>query len=107
MVLWRQAIAQVLTHGPAQASLDNFIPDGHKVWEWRVEETGGRLYHQIGDQVEVYGHVWQGPLHAYPYQLFWQDAGGNGHSEGGHAGHSEGLLSCNIPSPADPSSRLS
>ena len=25
-----------------------------------MEETEGRLYHQIGDQVEVYGHVWQG-----------------------------------------------
>ena len=60
MVLWRLAIAQVITHGPGQASLGNFIATGHKVWEWHVEETRGRLYHQIGDQVEVYGHVRRG-----------------------------------------------
>ena len=44
MELWRRAIGQVVTHGPAQASLGPFKVDGHKVWEWRVEENRGRLY---------------------------------------------------------------
>ena len=33
MGLWRHAIAQVITHGPAQASLGAFKVDGHKLWE--------------------------------------------------------------------------
>jgi hypothetical protein len=33
MGLWRCAIAQVVTHGPAQASLGAFKVDGHKLWE--------------------------------------------------------------------------
>ncbi len=36
--LWHCAIAQVATHGPAQASLGAFKFDGHKLWEWRVVE---------------------------------------------------------------------
>jgi hypothetical protein len=39
MGLWRRAIAQVVTHGPAQASLGAFKVDGHKLWEWQVAET--------------------------------------------------------------------
>ena len=57
MELWCRAIAQVVSHGPAQASLGTFKVNGHKLWEWRVVETRGRLYRQNGDQVEVYGHV--------------------------------------------------
>ncbi len=57
MEFWCRAIAQVVSHGPAQASLGTFKVDGHKLWEWRVVETRGRLYRQNGDQVEVYGHV--------------------------------------------------
>ncbi len=57
MELWCCAIAQVVSHGPVQASLGTFKVDGHKLWEWRVLETQGRLYRQNGDQVEVYGHV--------------------------------------------------
>ena len=60
MELWCRAIAQVVSHGPAQASLGTFKVDGHKLWEWRVVETRGRLYRQNGDQVEVYGHVRRG-----------------------------------------------
>ncbi len=57
MELWCHAIAQVVSHGPAQASLGTFKVDGHKLWEWRVVENQGRLYRQNGEQVEVYGHV--------------------------------------------------
>ncbi len=57
MELWCRAIAQVVSHDPAQASLGTFKVDGHKLWEWRVVETRGRLYRQNGDQVKVYGHV--------------------------------------------------
>ena len=60
MGLWYRAISQVVSHGPAQASLGTFKVDGHKLWEWRVVETRGRLYRQNGDQVEVYGHVRRG-----------------------------------------------
>ena len=48
---------QVVTHGPAQASLGAFKVDGHKLWEWRIVETRGRLYRQNGDQVEVFAHI--------------------------------------------------
>jgi hypothetical protein len=60
MELWCCAIAQVMLHGPAQASLGAFKVDGHKLWEWRVVETRGRLYRQNGDQVKVYRHVRRG-----------------------------------------------
>ncbi len=57
MDLWCCAIAQVVAHGPAQASLGVFRAEGHKLWEWRVVENQGRLYRQHGDQVEVFAHV--------------------------------------------------
>jgi hypothetical protein len=60
MELWCCAITQVVSHGPAQASLGTFKVNGHKLWEWRVVETRGRLYRQNEDQVEVYGHVQRG-----------------------------------------------
>ncbi len=60
MELWCRAIVQVVSHGPAQASLGVFRVKGHKLWEWRVVENQGRLYRQNGDQVEVYGHVQRG-----------------------------------------------
>ncbi len=57
MELWCCAIAQVVSHGSAQASLGIFRVNGHKLWEWRVVENQGRLNRQNEDQVEVYGHV--------------------------------------------------
>ena len=39
MELWRQAIAQVVEHGPAQTSLGAFQANGHKLWEWQVVEN--------------------------------------------------------------------
>jgi len=39
MELRRRAIAQVVSHGPAQASLGSFKVNGHKLWEWRVVEN--------------------------------------------------------------------
>ena len=60
MELWCRAIAQVVSHGPALASLGPFKVDGHKRWEWRVVESRGRLYRQNGAQVEVCGHVRRG-----------------------------------------------
>jgi hypothetical protein len=60
MELWCRAIAQVVSHGPALASLGPYKTDGHKLWEWRVVESRGRLYRQKGNQVEVYGHVRRG-----------------------------------------------
>ncbi len=60
MELWCRAIAQVVSHGPAQVSLGTIKVDGHKLWEWQVVETQGRLYRQNGDRVEMYGHVRRG-----------------------------------------------
>ena len=34
MELCCRAIAQVVSHGPAQASLGSFKVDGHKLWDW-------------------------------------------------------------------------
>ena len=106
MVLWRLAIAQVVIHEPAQASLGNFIADGHKVWEWCMEETQGRLYHQIGDQVEVYRHVRRGRYKHIHTSRSGKMRGAMATVEEG-TGHSESLLSCSIPSLANPSSGLS
>ena len=39
MELWCHAIAQVVSHGPVQASLGVFRVNGHKLWEWRVVEN--------------------------------------------------------------------
>jgi hypothetical protein len=60
MDLWCCAIAQVVSHGPAQASLGPYKVEGHKLWEWRLVENRGRLYRQKGYQVKVYGHVRRG-----------------------------------------------
>ena len=60
MDLWFHAIAQVVAHGPAQASLGIFRAEGHKLWEWQVVENRGRLYRLHGDQVKVYAHVRRG-----------------------------------------------
>jgi hypothetical protein len=58
--LWRRAIAQVVVHGPTQASLDTFKMEGHKQWEWRVQESHGRLFREHGNWIEVYGHIRRG-----------------------------------------------
>ena len=34
MELWCRAIAQVVSHGPVQASLGAFKVNRHKLWEW-------------------------------------------------------------------------
>jgi hypothetical protein len=39
MERWCRAIAQVVSHGPVQASLGTFKVDMHKLWEWRAVET--------------------------------------------------------------------
>ncbi len=39
MERWCRAITQLVSHGPAQASLGAFKVDGHKLWEWQVVET--------------------------------------------------------------------
>jgi hypothetical protein len=46
MGLWRRAIAQVVAYGPAQTGLGKLTTkgEGHKVWEWRVQESNGRLF---------------------------------------------------------------
>ena len=46
MGFWRRATAQVVLRGPAQSSLGRLKTGGHKVWEWQVQESKGRLYHQ-------------------------------------------------------------
>ena len=60
MELWYQAIGQVVSHGPALASLGPFKIDRHKLWEWRIVKSKGKLYRQNGNQVEVYRHVLRG-----------------------------------------------
>ncbi len=57
---WHCAVVQVLTYGSALASLGAFKVDGHKLWEWHIVETQGRLYRQNKDQVEVFAHIRRG-----------------------------------------------
>ena len=49
MELWCRAVVQIVSHGPAQASLGSFKADGHKLWEWRVVENRGRLSSSLGN----------------------------------------------------------
>jgi hypothetical protein len=57
MQLWRTAIIQVVAAGPACNRLGAFIKEGHKIWDWRIQEEAGRLYRRNGDTVEVMRHV--------------------------------------------------
>jgi hypothetical protein len=60
MGLWRRATAQVVAQGAAQASLGRLKIGGHKQWEWRVQESKGRLYRQHKKRAVVYKHVQRG-----------------------------------------------
>ncbi len=60
MGFWCRAIAQVVLRGPAQASLGRLKSGGHKVWEWQVQESKGRLYCQRKNSITVYKHIWHG-----------------------------------------------
>ncbi len=46
MGLLHRAIVQVVTYGLAQTSLGKLTTggEGHKVWEWQVQESNGRLF---------------------------------------------------------------
>ncbi len=39
MELWCRTVAQIVSYGPAQASLGPFKAEGQKLWEWRVVEN--------------------------------------------------------------------
>ncbi len=69
MGLWRRATAQVIARGPAQTSLGWMKTGGHKLWEWRVQESNGHLYHQGPHQVEVYKHIRRGQY--VHHQMSW------------------------------------
>ncbi len=60
--LWRRAIVQVVAYGPAQTSLGKLTTEGegHKVWEWRVQESNGHLFQQYKNCVKVYEHIRRG-----------------------------------------------
>jgi hypothetical protein len=55
MGLWCRPIAQVVAYGPAQTSLGKLTTEGegHKVWEWQVQESNGRLFQQYKNRVEI------------------------------------------------------
>jgi hypothetical protein len=47
MGLWRRAIAQVVAYRPAQTSLGKLTTEGHKVWEWQIQESNGHFVDNI------------------------------------------------------------
>jgi hypothetical protein len=57
MHLWRMAITQVTAAVPVRNRLGTFHEEGHKIWDWRVQEDAGRLYRCNGDTIEVMKHV--------------------------------------------------
>ena len=71
MHLWRTAITQVVAAGPARNRLGTFVAEGHKIWDWRIQEEAGRLYRRNGDTVQVMGHVRRGR-----YDTPWQSRTG-------------------------------
>ena len=42
MHLWRTAIMQVVAADPARNRFGTFIAEGHKIWDWRIQEEAGR-----------------------------------------------------------------
>ncbi len=57
MHLWRMANTQVAAAGPARNRLGTFHEEGHKIWDWRIQEDAGQLYRCNGDTVKVMQHV--------------------------------------------------
>jgi hypothetical protein len=53
MQLWCTAIIQVVAAGLARNRLGAFIEEGHKIWDWRIQEEAGQLYRHDRDTVEV------------------------------------------------------
>jgi hypothetical protein len=41
MQLWRAAITQVAAAGPARNRLGTLHEEGHKIWDWRIQEDAG------------------------------------------------------------------
>jgi hypothetical protein len=41
MHLWRTVITQVVAAGPARIRLGTFNEEGHKIWDWRIQEDAG------------------------------------------------------------------
>jgi hypothetical protein len=60
MHLWHMAITQVVAAGPARNRLGTFVAEGHKIWDWRIQEEAGQRYRRNGDTVQVIRHVRQG-----------------------------------------------
>ncbi len=60
MGLWCKAIVQVVAYGPAQTSLGKLTTEGHKVWEWQIQESNGHLSWQYKNRVKVYRHIRRG-----------------------------------------------
>jgi hypothetical protein len=60
MQLWRTAIIQVVALSPAHNRLGAFIKEGHKIWDWRIQEEAGWLYRCNGSTIEVMQHVRRG-----------------------------------------------
>ena len=60
MHLSRTAITQVIATGPAHNRLGTFVAEGHKIWDWRIQEEAGQLYRCNGDTVQVMRHVRHG-----------------------------------------------
>ncbi len=53
MGLWHKAIVQVVVYGPAQTSLGKLTMEGHKVWEWQIQESNRRLFWQYKNRIKV------------------------------------------------------
>ncbi len=60
MHLWHLAVTQVAAAGLSRNRLGTFHEEGHKVWDWRIQEDAGRLYSCNGDTIDVMQHVCQG-----------------------------------------------
>ena len=60
MHLWHTAITQVVAAEPAHNRLGTFAAEGHKIWDWRIQEEASRLYRRNGDTIQVMRHVRQG-----------------------------------------------
>ena len=41
MHLWRTTNTQVVAAGPARNRLGTFVAEGHKIWDWRIQEEAG------------------------------------------------------------------
>jgi hypothetical protein len=52
--LWQQVLYSLAPRGRVQQQVGHFLTKGHKIWEWRYNESAQRVYHIKGNVMDIY-----------------------------------------------------